>query len=80
MKKKLLLAGIDGNLYQTSLFFVLPTYAKINAMRSLHDSIVTALCQNPWDTLYSGTANHKNCAVFHISAKFGVLSKERYED
>ena len=38
---------------EISLFFVLPTYVEIILMRSLHDPIVTKLCQSPWNRLYT---------------------------
>ena len=58
MEIKLLLSGINGSLHETSLFFVLPTYVEIILSRWLHDPIVTKLCQNPWNRLYT---------LFHLS-------------
>ena len=37
----------NRHLQEISLYFVLPTYVEIILMRSLHDPIVTKLCQSP---------------------------------
>ena len=48
---KLLLDDIDDSFHETSLFFVLPKLVEIILMRSLHDPVVSKLCQNSWNGL-----------------------------
>ena len=50
------------HLHEISLFFVLPTNVKIILMRLLHDPIVTKLCQNPWNRLYTWKSLSKACS------------------